>query len=105
MSIPPPPSDHEALPVLTPDVVEDDVALGEWVDAVVGADLDARERMYEIARLAEAVRAILDEDTWKLFLLYDERANERFAELLLVVAKFAFRAGRRFPLSIEEPDS
>jgi hypothetical protein len=95
--------DSEPLPTLTLEIVEDDVALAEAVDALVGADLDARERMLEIFRYAEALRAALDADTWRLFLLYDERANGRFSELLLVTARFAFSEGRKYPNA--EPES
>jgi hypothetical protein len=94
----PPDSDPHPPPTLTPEVVEDDVALGEWVDDIVLADMDAQSRMHEIARLAEAMRAILDEDKWRLFMTYDERANARFAELLLTVCRWAFSEGRWHPM-------
>jgi len=102
----PPPSNPEPPPTLDPDSVADDELLGMAVDAVVGADRDARERMLEIFRYAESLRAILDEETWRTFLVYDEHSNARFAELLLAVSRWAFEQGRRFPLSIiEEPES
>lgn len=102
MSDPPPsdpglPIEPEPPPTLDPVAVADDDLLGMAVDAVVLADLDARERMREVFGYTETLRAILDEDTWRVFLVYDERANARFAELLLVVARFAFGEGRRHP--------
>jgi hypothetical protein len=95
VSIPPPTSDPEPVPTLDPVEAADDEQLGMAVDAVVLADLDARERMHEIFRYTETLRAVLDEDTWRLFMTYDERANARFAELLLVVARWAFGEGQR----------
>jgi hypothetical protein len=97
VSFPPPPT-SEPVPSLDPESVADDVQLGEAVDAVVFADLDARERMLEIARYAEALRAVLDEGSWRLLMVWDERANARFAEISLVIARFAFKEGRLHPL-------
>jgi hypothetical protein len=97
MSNPPPTSECEVLPSLDPVTVADDELLGMAVDAVVVGDREARERMEEILRYTEALQAIVDTDTWQLFLTYDERVNARFAELLLVVARAAFGDGRRHP--------
>lgn len=93
----PPPSDPE-MPTLDPVTVADDEMLGMCLDAVVVRDRAARERMDEIFRYTEAMRAILDADTWRIFMVYDERCNARFAELLLVIARWAFGEGRRHPL-------
>ncbi len=100
MSFPPPPDPE--IPSLDLETVGDDEQLGVAVDVVVVCDREARERATEIVRYAEALRAILDEDTWRLFLVFDERTNARFSELLLVVARWAFVEGRRHPL---EPSS
>jgi len=91
-----PPFDHD-VPTLDPDTVADDELLGVAVDAVVVANVDARERMEEVFEMTEALRAILDEGTWQLFMAYDELANARFAELSLVIARWAFNEGQRFP--------
>ena len=93
----PPPTYEPDIPVLDPVTVADDELLGIAVDAVVLADFEARERMAEVFIFTEALRATLDADTWRTFMRYDELANERFAELLLVVARWAFAEGRRHP--------
>jgi len=64
----------------------------------VVTNIEARERMEEIFTVTESLRAILDADTWRLFLTYDERCNARFAELMIVIARVSFFAGRNFPL-------
>jgi hypothetical protein len=92
-------------PTLDATVVGDDVRLGEAVDLVIYRDREARARMEEVNVHVEMLRAILDEDTWGLFLRYDERANGRFSELALVIAKWAFTEGQRFPLPNTEPSS
>ena len=94
----PPPSAPQPLPVLTPEVVADDELLAMAVDDLVGADLDARVRMQEVFVYAEALRATLDENTWRTFLRYDEIANARFSELLLAASRWAFNEGRRHPM-------
>ncbi len=52
---PPPLSDPEP-PALTPEIVEDEEALGEAVDEFVRRDPEARARLHEIADLQEALR-------------------------------------------------
>lgn len=73
-------------------------SVDELKNSVVLADLDARERMQEVFEYTETLRASLDEDTWRVFMKYDELANARFAELLLVVARWAFGEGQRHPV-------
>lgn len=94
MSNPPPPSDPD-LPALDPLAIADDQLLAEAVDAVVLADREARARMEEIFIYVETLRAVLDQDEWKTLMQYDQLANERFSELLLVIARWAFTEGAR----------
>jgi len=94
----PKPLESISRPQLDPTLVDDDERLGEMVDAVIAADIEARARMADIFVYTEALRASLDADTWITFLTYDELANGRFSELLLAVTRFAFAEGRRHPL-------
>ncbi|HEX7601287.1 MAG TPA: hypothetical protein VF316_06760, partial [Polyangiaceae bacterium] len=63
--------DPEALPVLTPEIVEDDQALAEQVDEIARRDAEARRWQLEAMIYEDALKAILDADTWKIFLRLD----------------------------------
>jgi hypothetical protein len=110
MSQPPPDSPRplvapEGPPTLSPSIVEDDEALAEAVDQIIFMDVAARERLAEIGRYTEALRAFraaLDPCAWQLLLRIDELTTARWADLTVGIAKWAFEQGRRFPLSIEE---
>ena len=70
------PSDPEP-PALTLEVVEYDGALGEAVDAFIHGNVEARERLREIADLQETLRHGVDPDVWRLVLRIEERANRK----------------------------
>lgn len=101
----PPPTDPDPPPTLNPDVVADDETLGEAVDAFIGADPEARARRAEIVVHQEALRSAVDGDVWGLVLHLDELTNARWADLAVVIARWAFEVGRRLPLSVEEATS
>jgi hypothetical protein len=94
----PPPSDSEP-PALTPDVVMDDEALAEAVDAFIHQEPVANQRWHVIADHQELLRQALDSEIWKLALRIDEMVVERWADIAVGVARWAFDAGRRFPLA------
>ena len=87
------------LPALTPEMVEDEQGLGEVADEVVRLDPVASRRAHEIAEHQAWLRDAVDPETWKLVLEIEARSNERWADLLLVVAAWAYREGRRFPMA------
>ena len=87
--------DRDEPPALTPEIVEDDQLLAVAVDAVILADPEARRRAAEIAEHFEWLRGSVDGDTWKQTLDLEERANERFSEVALVLSRWAFNEGVR----------
>lgn len=90
---------QDGLPALTPEIVEDEEQLGVAVDAVILADPEARRRSAEIATHCEWLKAAVDDGAWKLILEIEARDNERFGELVLVIATWSFNEGRRFPIA------
>lgn len=90
-----PPSDPEQPPTLTPDVVADDELLGEVVDEFVRRNRVARERLSAITDMQEGLRQSVDGETWRLALYVDEMVTERWAELAVEIAKWAFNEGVR----------
>ncbi len=96
-------ADHEPL-VLDPGVVDDDVELAEQVDEVTRRDPVAQRRLHEVNVLTEVLRRAVEADTWKLVLDIESRSNERWADLLVTVARWAFEQGQRWPLKLDGDD-
>jgi hypothetical protein len=90
--------DADGRPVLDPAIVEDDELLGGAVDALILADPVARERAEQIAMHQGWLRSMVDPDVFRLVLEIEARLNERWADLSVVIARWAFEQGRRFPL-------
>lgn len=89
-------------PALTPDIADDDEALGALVDLVIDADPVARARAMEIAQHVDWLRCSVDSETWKHVLEIESRQNERWADLAVVLIRRGFAAGRQFPLRSPE---
>ena len=90
------------LPTLSPELVEDEEALAEVVDVMVRLDPKARRRAAEINEHMAWLRCAVDPATWTLALEIDARATERWSELVVVIARWAFEHGRRHPMK-EQP--
>lgn len=104
MSTPPspPPSEPEAPPVLDPIVISDDEALGEAVDEFVRREPEARARLQELVNLQEAIRQSVEPDIWQLILRLDETVTERWADLAVAIARWAFLEGQKHPTTPSE---
>lgn len=87
------------LPPLTPELVEDDERLAAVADEVVRLDPTASRRAHEIAEHQSWLRDAVDAETYRLVLEIEARQTERWADLLLVVAAWAFGEGRRHPMA------
>jgi hypothetical protein len=77
--------------------MDDDEALGEWVDDAIRQDPVAQARGAEIAQFVECLRDACEPDVWKLFLELDRRSEERWADVGSVLLRYGFAAGRRLP--------
>lgn len=90
----------DGLPAaITPEAVADDDDLAELVEAIVRADPNAREREFEISTLRAALEASLDSATWKHFTLLEDRVVARSDEIVALIARAFFNAGRTFPVA------
>jgi hypothetical protein len=95
---PPPPRSGDELPTLDPEVVDDDDALAVAVDAFIHQDPIAGGRQAEMVLFQEVVRRAVDADVWRTVLRVDELTTARVADLVVEIARWAFNAGRAFPL-------
>jgi len=101
MSQPPPlyaPLDAEPGPRLDPAMIEDDDDVGVAVDEFVHANPEARARQREIALHTDALR-VADSETWPLFVMVEAMIQARLADVIVEIAKWAFKEGQRFPRS------
>ena len=96
----PPPFDRD-VPTLTPEVAADEELLAEAVDTFIATNRLAKERAQHIADHQEMLRQEVDGETWKLALQVDEMIVERWADVAVELARWAFNAGRSFPLARE----
>jgi len=85
------------LPPLDLYVVEADEELADVVDAVVRGELRAHERLLGICEHLELLRACVEPDVWKLVEEIRARIRERDDALALVIVRWGFDQGRRFP--------
>jgi hypothetical protein len=92
---PSPPHSDPGPPILTPDVVADDDALGEAVEAFVAADHEARERLSEIARYSVALRVAAEPSVWQLIVQVDELNTATWDDLAIGIARWAFVEGQK----------
>jgi hypothetical protein len=92
----PPPSEPEP-PTLDPEIVDDDESLAETVDEFVRRDPLARERLHSIADQQELLRQCVDADVWRLVLAVDDAVVERWSDVVVAVARWAFTQGQKHP--------
>lgn len=96
-------ADEQPL-TLDPEVVEDDQELAVVLDELARRDVVAHERLVEVNDLNDVLRRIVNGDTWKLMLEVEARSNERWADLIVTVARWAFEQGQRFPVEVNDVD-
>ena len=80
---------------LTPDILADDIRLGEVIDKVLLADRTLRRLYRQIVRRQRALKATVSDDQWRLYMLIEELFNDRWARALDIVARQSYAAGRQ----------
>lgn len=76
-------------------MIDDDELVAAAADAIVLHDVEARRLQEEILLQEEIIKNVVGTADWSLLLVLDEMKNERFSELLLVIARWAFSSGVR----------
>jgi hypothetical protein len=102
VSNPVPPSEPE-ISMLTPEIVEDDEAIAEVVDAFIAKDGVARARLGDVSFHQDALRLVVEPDVWQLALRLDEAVTGRWADLAVGIARWAFEEGRKHPIPHSVP--
>jgi len=85
-------------------MIDDDDDLGIAVDEFVHRDPVARARQRDVALHTDALR-LADSETWPLFLRVEALMNGRWADVIVEVARWAFREGQKHPVPKSEETS
>lgn len=80
---------------ITPDIIADDVLVGDAINQVLRADCILRRIHRRLVRRQRALRAVVDDEQWHKYMLVEELFNDRWARALAIVAKAFFAAGTR----------
>lgn len=81
---------------LTAAALDDDDALGAWLDGVADVVPEVRAASRRIVRLQRRLHRRVDADAWKVYLLLEEATSARSILMLDAVVKPAFEDGRRW---------
>jgi len=80
---------------ITPDIITDDVRLGEALDQVLLTDRTLQRIHRQIVRRQKAFRGMVTDDQWAQYMPVEELFNDRWARALGIVAKAFYEAGTR----------
>jgi hypothetical protein len=92
-SVPRPP---RPSPPLSPTIVASDGALSEAIDELLRSDPVWRRDSAAVRQAQERLRTVCTDEGWLAYLKVESATNERFADALDVVARWAFGEGRRW---------
>jgi hypothetical protein len=84
------------LPRLGPEILADDVALAEALDALTRDDRRIRCHIREILHRQQQLQVLADEETWSAYLHLEAAINARLVDLVGRIARWAFEQGREF---------
>lgn len=71
-----------------------DGRLGEVLDKILLADPKLRRIHRQLVRRQRELRAVINDDQWRLYMAIEELFNERWSRALDIVAKAFFAGGR-----------
>lgn len=82
-------------PPRTPTTVASDEALSAAIDSLLRADPIWTRDTGAVGEAQDPLRADCDDEAWQAYLDVEARVNERLADALELVARWAFGEGRR----------
>lgn len=80
-------------PKLDGTTAADEQKLAAVVDHVIHSEPVLRAQQVRVVELQNRLRGLVDDEAWRAYLALDEATTARFADALLVVARWAFEAG------------
>jgi hypothetical protein len=84
-----------STPTLSRTVISDENALSLSIDAVLLENRAYRRSTKKILRKQRELRAVLDAEQWDSYLALEAVVNERFADAMLALVRWAFAEGRQ----------
>lgn len=82
------------LPALTSEIIVNKSALKKAVNAALDTPR-LQESTRKVLRLQRRLRALLNGEQWRAYMLLEEAVNDRIAEESLVIVRWAWAEGRR----------
>ena len=80
---------------ITPDILADDVLLGDAIDKVLLADVTQQRIHRQVVRRQRALRKAVNDGEWHRYLAVEEAFNGYHATTLSMVACAFYAAGKR----------
>jgi hypothetical protein len=91
----PRPQQHRYANRITPDILADDVRLGDAIDKVLLADETLQRAHRQVVRRQRALRKAVTDEHWYLYMAIEELVNGSHATAVSIVARAFYGAGRR----------
>jgi hypothetical protein len=85
-----------SAPQLSPKIVTDDALLAATIDEFLGGDGQNQVHRTKILALEEELRALVDDDTWRIFLRLDDADAARTRDMSIALVQWAFLEGLRY---------
>lgn len=80
---------------ITPDILADDVRLGEAIDQVLLADPGLNRIHRQLIRRQRALRALVTDEQWRKYMLVEEAFTDYHARAVSIVARAFYSAGHQ----------
>jgi hypothetical protein len=84
------------LPRLDPEILADDAALAEALDALTRDDRRIRRHVREILHRQQQLQVLADDEMWSAYLHLEAAINARLVDLVGRIARWGFEQGREF---------
>jgi hypothetical protein len=86
-------------PFLTPELFDDRSRLADEIYAWLLARQGASKQSRTVLRAQAALRRVLNNEQWRLFLVAEAAITARDDDQILAVVRWAFQQGRQYPRS------
>jgi hypothetical protein len=87
----------KVTPSLSPEILVDDAAVAVRIDDLLRADARYRHHTRAIRHAQDALRGVLSDREWQVYLDLEGVVNARFAYALSLLVRWAFEQGQRHP--------
>ncbi len=90
-------STAKTTPSLSPEILSDDAATAARIDQLLGPDPGYRQHVRAIRRAQEALRRVISDREWQVYMDLEAVVNARCTYALSLAVKWAFAEGQEHP--------